>query len=42
MKIMGGIASLPFIGKYFKGAKLAAKVAGVATKKQQATTRILF
>jgi hypothetical protein len=24
MKIMGGIASLPFIGKYFKGAKLAA------------------
>ena len=32
MKIMGGIASLPFIGKYFKGAKPAAKVAEVATK----------
>ena len=32
MKIMGGIASLPFIGKFFKGAKLAAKIAEVATK----------
>ena len=32
MKIMGGIASLPFIGKFFKGAKPAAKVAEVATK----------
>ena len=32
MKIMGGIATLPFIGKYFKGAKPAAKVAEVATK----------
>ena len=32
IKIMGGIASLPFIGKFFKGAKPAAKVAEVATK----------
>ena len=32
MKIMGGIASLPFIGKFFKGAKPVAKVAEVATK----------
>jgi len=32
MKIMGGIASLPFIGKFFKGAKPAAKIAEVATK----------
>jgi len=32
MKIMGGLASLPFIGKFFKGAKPAAKVAEVATK----------
>ena len=32
MKIMGGIASLPFIGKFFKGAKPAAKVADVVTK----------
>ena len=36
MKIMGGIASLPFIGKFFKGAKPAAKVAGVATKSMPA------
>ena len=36
MKIMGGIASLPFIGKYFKGAKPAAKVAEVATKSMPA------
>jgi len=32
MKIMGGLASLPFLGKFFKGAKPAAKVAEVATK----------
>ena len=32
MKIMGGIASLPFIGKFFKGAKPVAKIAEVATK----------
>ena len=32
MKIMGGLASLPILGKFFKGAKPAAKVAGVATK----------
>ena len=36
MKIMGGIASLPFIGKFFKGAKPAAKVAEVATKSMPA------
>ena len=35
MKIMGGIASLPIIGKFFKGAKPAAKVAEVATKSMQ-------
>ena len=32
MKIMGGLASLPFIGKFFKGAKPVAKIAEVATK----------
>ena len=36
MKIMGGIASLPFIGKFFKGAKPAAKVADVVTKTTKA------
>jgi hypothetical protein len=36
IKIMGGIASLPFIGKFFKGAKPAAKVAEVATKSMPA------
>ena len=36
MKIMGGIASLPFIGKFFKGAKPAAKVAEVASKSMPA------
>ena len=32
MKIMGGLASIPILGKFFKGAKPAAKVAEVATK----------
>ena len=32
MKIMGGLAALPIVGKFFKGAKPAAKVAEVATK----------
>ena len=32
IKIMGGLASLPILGKFFKGAKPAAKVAEVATK----------
>ena len=32
MKIMGGLASLPILGKFFKGAKPAAKVADVVTK----------
>jgi len=32
MKIMGGLASLPILGKFFKGAKPVAKVAEVATK----------
>ena len=32
MKIMGGLAALPIVGKFFKGAKPVAKVAGVATK----------
>ena len=32
MKIMGGLAALPIVGKFFKGAKPVAKVAEVATK----------
>jgi hypothetical protein len=36
MKIMGGLAALPIVGKFFKGAKPAAKVAGVATKSMPA------
>ncbi len=32
MKIMGGLAALPIVGKFFKGAKPAAKVADVVTK----------
>jgi hypothetical protein len=32
MKIMGGLAALPIVGKFFKGARPAAKVAEVATK----------
>jgi len=32
IKIMGGLAALPIVGKFFKGAKPAAKVAEVATK----------
>ena len=32
MKIMGGLAALPIVGKFFKGAKPAAKIAEVATK----------
>jgi len=36
MKIMGGLAALPIVGKFFKGAKPAAKVAEVATKSMPA------
>ena len=32
MQIMGGLAALPIVGKFFKGAKPAAKIAEVATK----------
>jgi len=32
LKIMGGLASIPILGKFFKGAKPAAKIAEVATK----------
>ena len=31
LKLMGGLASIPFLGKYFKGAKTAAKVTEAAT-----------
>ena len=31
LKLVGGLASIPFLGKYFKGAKTAAKVAETAT-----------
>ena len=37
MKIMGGLAALPIVGKFFKGAKPAAKVADVVTKTTKAT-----
>ena len=36
IKIMGGLASIPILGKFFKGAKPAAKVAEVATKSMPA------
>ena len=36
MKIIGGLASLPILGKFFKGAKPAAKVADVVTKTTKA------
>ena len=36
MKIMGGLAALPIVGKFFKGAKPAAKVADVVTKTTKA------
>ena len=32
MQIIGGLAALPIVGKFFKGAKPAAKIAEVATK----------
>ena len=32
MKIMGGLATIPIFGKFFKGAKVASKVAPVAEK----------
>jgi hypothetical protein len=36
MKIMGGLAALPIVGKFFKGAKPAAKVADVVAKTTKA------
>ena len=32
MKVMAGLASIPVVGKFFKGAKVASKVAPVAEK----------
>ncbi len=42
MKIMGGLATLPFVGRYFKGAEKAAPVAEKAVEAVQAAPNYFF
>tara|TARA_R100001224_G_scaffold26207_1_gene13997 strand:+ start:141 stop:1484 length:1344 start_codon:yes stop_codon:yes gene_type:complete len=42
MKIMGGLATLPFVGRYFKGAEKAAPIAEKAVEAVQAAPNYFF